>query len=414
MINLNNRQKYLIIDGDYMGNRCIFNLVKNMPNFTIADSSETEIFKEALYNDFIGIVTKFQKFIDDVVIVFDSTSWRKSLTPPIPYYIDKNASDFNVSDFKYKQNRSKTKEESPINWLNFKHTLNLFGEELKNNFKVFKVSDTEGDDLIWFLSTVNSDKNFNIIYATDGDLKQLISENTIYFRNINSKVSPSGEFVIHQSHYDYLKAYGERESIDILLNGGDFTKDYFDNLFIFDNVKRELDISVVKQDNVIDLIAEKVISGDKKDNILPIIRWSSTTGTRNYGPTLKHINNVWNSCFIENDKDKYDVLTDKHENIKLKQFISMLAIETKQIDIIRENKENIERLFETYNYNLKCNVLSEEFIPKEIVDKIKENYELIYNKKVNLLELINTYKKQLSTGSTPNSKDDIFFNSIDI
>lgn len=364
-------KKNLLIDGDYFGNRSIFTLVKNNPEITLETERDQDLFYNQLLTDFIKLHSVFKNYVDDMIFVFDSFSWRKSIEPIIPYYLQNEIDDIDKSSLIYKANRSKTKEESPIDWHNFKVVLNRFSNDICQFIKTYKINEFEGDDLLYFVSkNYSEDNQFNIIFCTDGDLKQLLNDNTILFRNItHSKQNPNGEFCISRGLSNVLAKNYSLD--DRLLGNVDTKQEYLKSLLNLNGVLRAL--SVI--DNPMYIVMSKILSGDAKDNILPLFRWKSSTGTRNYSLTEKHINNVFDKLGITANFEIFNILN----NPELpKRLIAELASECKQYDILKSNQKYIDSMYEQYLYNRKLNWLNMNIYETYKPDMIR-SFETTYN-----------------------------------
>lgn len=367
----NNFKRNLLVDGDYFGNRSIFTLTKNNPDITLESDRDQELFYNQMMYDFKNLYNVFKSYIDDIVFVFDSYSWRKLVDPIIPYYMLDSVSEDNKSSLIYKANRSKTKEESPINWHNFKVVLTRFYMDIKDYVKAFKLDYLEGDDLLYMVSHKYSEANqFNIIFCTDGDLKQLLNDNTILFRNItHSKQHPNGEFCVNTN----LESIINRQTTldERLLGKIDNKQEYLKSLLNLNGTERHLNVI----ESPLKVVLTKIISGDAKDNIFPLFRWLSSTGTRNYSITEKHIEKVLDKLPIYNDSDILNIL-DSSELPK--RLIAECANECKQYEILKGNQKYIDSMYSQYKYNRKLNWLDIE-VYKENNPELIRSFDSVYN-----------------------------------
>ena len=402
----------LLIDGNYFANRSIFTLVKNYPELTLQSEKEQKLFLNQMINDFKNIKERFN-IVNKIIFVFDDNSWRKFVTPVTNHYTIRKYIDEinktnkygneeiqllqealitgdkknieNITDLfilylefnkinTYKHNRSVTKEESIIDWYKFKQIIIEFHNIIKDYVDSYMISNLEGDDLLFLLKTKYQDKNdyFNIIFCTDGDLKQLLSDNTILFRNItHSKEAPNGEFVVNQTNYDLIN---KQFTVEEIMFGNSNTPqiNLLKSLPNFDGINRKITCI----ESTYDIILQKIICGDKKDNIESLISWPSSTGTRKYSITSKMIDKVFEKLGIS-ESDKYSML-EEPELPKL--FLTHIANETPELDFLRANKHFVELFYNKYLYNKKLNYLSFQNIPEMLVLEFNEQFKNICNK----------------------------------
>lgn len=378
--------KYLLIDGDYMAHRMLHSPSSDKDEVTLNDEVEMYNFKIELYN---SIITTYQSLanetlrkdlVDDVIIVFDNDSWRKQIPLYRPYYID----EFDITPLGYKDNRKADKEKSNINYKNFNICMRDVENMLKENkVKVINGEGAEGDDNIMLVVEELYEKNLILIFCTDGDLKYVVRGNTLLFRNIKSKVSMDGEFVISTKLYDTL--YGKRDMLSLFTQSSSNTaslRDYFDKMFEVkfstngkEKVVRVVDVSILPTTKYINLFI-KSVCGDAKDNIFPTLRWLNGTGSQFNKVTeamiikalkLSHPEIEYNEKSVESLFFSGDEKTNDENIVKL--YTSLLKV-TKQ-----ETKTTVKSAVEHYKRNLNLNQLEISNIPSYVVDNFKKNFD---------------------------------------
>lgn len=378
--------KYLTIDGDFFAHRYLHAPSETGEEITLNDEVEMYNFKIDLYN---SIITTYQSLanetlrkdlIDDVIVVFDNDSWRKQLPLYRPYYID----EFDITPLGYKENRKLDKEKSNINYKN----LNICMRDVENMLKEQKVKvingeGAEGDDNLMMIVEELHEKNLILIYCSDGDLKYLVRGNTLLYRQIRSKVSMDGEFVISTKLYDTL--YGKRDMLSLFTQSSSNTaslRDYFDKMFEIkfgtggkEKVVRNVDVSILPTTKYINLFL-KSVCGDAKDNIFPTLRWLNGTGSQFNKVTeamiikalkLSHPELDYNEKTVENLFFTGDAETIDVNLVKL--YTSLLKV-TKQ-----DTKTTVKSAVDHYKRNLTLNQLEVSNLPTYVVENFKKNFD---------------------------------------
>jgi len=335
----------LIIDGHNFYFRTLFTLQQPKTHRLLDEQEEVDIFDEKLITDLYYTINKYKSFINDIVFVVDSKSWRKSLL---------------LSD-EYKGTRT---TEEKINFKNFYSSVEVFNELLKKNgIKVSKVDSCEGDDLVFGWSTyLNSINKPFIIQSTDKDLTQLLDTDVM-----SSQYNPiQNVLYMSKKNYDILESRKSKMSefsVDDLFTSEVVTKTEFEK-FISSS---QCSIHVVDPEEIRFM---KVISGDSSDNIVSVYRKTSPSG-RLMGIGEK-------TCVKILDRYK-SVIGDP--SINYTYYIREYSDTNKLLDIIYEvckiNDTGFTRrmLQENINTNGKLVVLSRATIPDYIQEAINTNIE---------------------------------------
>lgn len=384
----------LIVDTSYLAHRVLGQLNMNENVNNLESEFEKTRFVNELRNSLVNLYKTFNnskhRLVDQIILCCDNMSWRKDVKPFKPYWL----TDETVP-LKYKEQRVEKKQESTINYENFYPLVDEFLDSVKDVVTVLKIKGLEGDDNMLLMSTVikNTQNTKGIIFCTDGDIEQVVNDSVLIMKNSRSKVAPNGEFVMNLNTYTKLF---ESSPIEQML-GNNIETSYYNDLFkiyIGDIegttiIKRTLH-SGIEIASPFKILLLKSVCGDKKDNLFSVISWLSSTGTRRYGVTEKHITKALDSLglsLIERDCEK--VINDPE---LLKSLLREVSKVTKQ--------ENIN-LYYVYNHtlhNLRLNGLYSKNIPSELIDEfkiwIKENKELVFEKSINQDEMESLFVQQ--------------------
>lgn len=406
----------LTIDGNYFAHRCVHSLRMDSKDLTLDTNQDMLRFEQNLHEQFMALYYSFNndnhRLIDNIVFTFDNDSWRKMETPHRPYYIPETSSEL----IGYKANRKALKEKDNLNYENFTFCIENFIAKIKDLVCVFNPKGAEADDSLTLLSRYLRSKNITtIIFCTDGDLKQLVNDKVILYRNTKSKELPNGEIVISPA---IGKAYFAQLTPQEMVLGktgmSQTQKEFYQKLFNLQinggqqksNAQRTLGNGVTVGEYFSDSFV-KCICGDKKDNIFPLFRWvSGGASARNMSVTPKMMEKVvklngyslTDSLIVrllaaQTDEDK-DLLT---------TFLYGLIAETKQQGLTKN-------VMNHFKHNFKINMLTLKNIP----DFVKDNFNIMLEKNNDLLHNVisdETFIK-LSRNNTFNDSANILSVSI--
>jgi len=272
----------------------------------------------------INIVLKQFTEIDNIIFVSDGGSWRNKLQIP----------DFLQEE--YKGNR--VKDES-INWDMIFDTYEDFSNKLKScGITVCKEPNLEGDDWMWYWSNkLNSEGTNVIIWSRDKDLTQLIKINKDYCFTV-CWTKDTGVVTVHT----------DEEEMDFFFN-----EQYSENEKIYHSLLDKAKES--KEINPHEVIIDKIIRGDKGDNILPIIQKKSSKGDKVFRVSQKDIN----SELDFNNEEEY------------KTYLTNLL---NQKSYKGKVDKSLEQIIKHFEYNRQLVVLQKESYPEEVL-KIFDNYK---------------------------------------
>ena len=370
--------KILLIDGNYFAMRCLGTLnMGDAVNNLITDEEKSN-FMSCMNLQLIKLWESFSVYCDRMIFCADSYSWRKELPSYRPFYVDEKDIQSGLITLGYKKQRDKIKEESDIDYDAFYELFNKFIEEIKEDVNVVRSKGLEGDDIINLLSKQLSEKgNEVIIFCTDNDLTQLSRHNIILFRNIRSKKAPFGEVIL--SSVDAQKMNEKKSLNQSLLFEKDVSKMnglYSDLLSI--NLIDDSNKAVRKPGQGLEIaepnkiILKKCITGDKSDNILPLLRWKSSNGKINYSCTEKHIEQAFENTFEPYTENSCREYLQNPEYIK--HLLENLILVTK-VNEKSTKKAKINDVFEHFRYNLKLVFLYQKLIPPLYYEEFIEKYD---------------------------------------
>ncbi len=388
-------KRFLCVDGDFFCHRALHGIRMVNKNITLDSVDEMNNFNKTLithvHSLFNNFVNEHHQLIDQIIFVFDNKSWRKRIEANRPYYLE-NDKEVSIG---YKDNRTKMREESDINYENFSLCKKEFVDLLKNTniFPVFHFDGAEGDDQLIMLKTkllMENPDNKMIVFCTDGDLKQLLyfdeklnqkSDSIILYRNIKSKAAPEGEFVITEKLFEELYGkrdeFGREDIMDAFLRAGNDTNESYYKQFLFNinfkdnsgkaSFQRKPGEGISIGTPTLTLLT-KIITGDKKDNVFPLFRWKTKTGNSIRNVTETNIINCLNDLdFKFNDKTCLSIYNDKQI---LTQLLYGLRDEVKQSEI------NIQLIGKHFVHNRKIlDIRTINYIPNEIYTKFEMEFE---------------------------------------
>ena len=282
------------------------------------------------------IINYWGPYIDNIMMVQDGGSWRKTLPKP----------NLIVED--YKGNRV-SKED--IDWDYVWDALKTICENFKaNNITCVTEKLIEGDDWCWYWSRYLNRMGTNtIIWTSDADLKQLVQKDpqtgawTVWFNDRSG-------LVLHESI--------RQSDMEILLN--------FDAVdpFIDEITRRAGKSEYINPD---DIVMSKVICGDQGDNIKSLIRVERKTKS---GRTItnkvseKEWQKIKNELGIKNIDD-------------FKENKELIIKNLRMVPRLHECKSSMGDLLDLFDYNLSLVRLDKEQIPRQYqldMNKHKDEY----------------------------------------
>lgn len=367
---LKNKQPVFMIDGNYFGHRAIHGIRIGTPLFTLDTTNEMIMFEREMLSELIGLWNAFGAHFGNFIMVKDGKSWRKNVEAHKPYYVDVN------EKIGYKENREEKRDD--INWENWAFCLDNFLNKISSILPVFNTEGLEGDDSLLLLSKYFSHHKIpNVIFATDGDLRQLVqTQYTILFRNTKSKEYPDGQIFINKTLADI--AYRQKDSFEMMTAKETHEESLLKNLAkIKIGNGPVLDRTLgkgVELSEPLKVGIQKTICGDKKDNIFPLFRWKGPSGQnmRLTEAMLEKVVKVFDNQFDENAAFK--LLTDSDH---LTTVLVNLRTNCKQDGVAK-------LVMQHYKHNFRINMLTIKNIP----DNEKEIFKNHFIKNLSLIDSV--------------------------
>lgn len=351
----------LLIDGNWLL-MSRFGVVKNqflksLDEDTLQKSSHNLL--EFLASSIQRTLLKFNGSVNNIVLVQDGGSWRKSVTKP------------SCLSCEYKGNRKKDAE---IAWNYIFEALTALCESFqKHGITCTCEGAVEGDDWMYFWSRYLNKKSINcIIWSTDADLKQLVCRNsdaagqpwTIWYNEKQGIVAPEALRPLSSTEDNLLGMMMELEGS---------SRDSFNSL----TAEVRCDVQYISPEAV---AVNKILTGDSGDNISPMI-WKENTKTGRRTGLSRVILETWGE---EHHTALPDTIHDLDAQIR---SIIAYALSCKRMQGTRLTKDDA---MEMYEHNKVMVWLSEKVIPKTILS-VMETHGADY-KKADLDEIKRDYK----------------------
>lgn len=318
----------LIIDGNFVLNRMVFTLHKNNLLFG------------ALHKSLETAVLNYKKWYPfaNVYLVSDSKekSWRKKLNQD------------------YKANR---KKDSDIDWEFVFSAYTEFKESMKwRGVKIMEAPHIEGDDWISFLvERANRELRSSIIVSNDYDIKQLVtySLEPLTINIMSNEIHNKQKLFLPENYQLFLNSINKLENNDIFnLN------DNQEFVNLLSGFIEKYDINEV---NPIEVLMIKLISGDISDNISSA--WSIVKNGRKRGIGSSGAKSIFDEYLVHFGEPDFN-------DPDLTENIADLICEKKKL-----SKSSIGGIKTNIENNMKLILLNTEYMPEEIVQKMKDVYE---------------------------------------
>jgi hypothetical protein len=362
-----NGKHNLIIDGNFFIFKTLFVLPRPKKGKLLGDEEQKAVFIRKLALDFASEIKKFNRIINRVVFTLDSNSWRKDFYPEADYKGHRKADD---------------SVEWDAVWDCAEKFTNIIKEK---NVIISRVQGAEGDDLIfaWCNFLRNESENC-IINSGDRDLTQLVLEDkstntyNIFYTNTQKVL------IGYQGFEKWLNSTNENLDIfNIKKSSKDRAKDTLNQVITLNKLTvTEVDPNMVS--------FEKVICGDKGDNIMPI--YSYTTPGKNgksgrtYGISKKKfelIHSEFEQKFGE-FKDFYLFNEDyKKEIVKI------------VMTVVKPKHMTYDKILSNLDLNINLVLLHSQIIPKSIQEEMFKSIEKDFEHDTPIFEELNSMKEIL-------------------
>lgn len=349
----------VIIDANFIFHKNLF-IAKSFASkkgFFLSQKKDQEQLIRKVSADIIYTLKYIENY-DRIIFCMDSHSWRK---------------DFYLT---YKAKRIK---KSDIDWDSLYKIMDDFSIILsQQNVIVTKIDGAEADDIMYLWSDYLKNKNENSIIITgDSDMNQIVDIYNDSYIICYNNLSKKSLLTCKKGFVDKFnnKIENKIDTSDIF----NMHVEKMSNNFKY-NLLKDKNIEEINPDKI---IFNKIILGDKGDNIPPIYSWKTKEGK---------FKNVTNSFLIK----IYNSLYDKEDDICIDEIINNESI----LDMIRVKIEEIAKInidnkkfINNFNRNLKLIYLNKKQIPKYIIDNFydrlsKQHIDNNYTKKFNIKTLL--------------------------
>lgn len=345
----------LLIDGNYFIYSRLYVLprpksIVGLPDekFMSSDKDKGMLMRK-LSIDFASELRKLKTITNRIVFTLDHRSWRKDFYP----------------DSGYKANRT---QDEKIDWNGISEVISEFVKLLqKQGVIVNKMAGSEGDDLIFaWAMNLNSIGENCIIWSGDQDLIQLVNYNnstgafTLWYDNTRSKMATYPGFNKWLNTNE-----SSSNSVDIFSKDtGFYLVDKYKKDFNEFVVKSKLNLSEVYCD---EFALEKILTGDKSDNIKSVIEKPSKKGDKMFRFSPKKAKNV-----LTNFKKRHGRFSTIYlfDNDYKNEIVKLVAREMKVVGKNDEILKNLE--LNTQLVLLHVNTIPEA-IQKNMFEQIKDD-----------------------------------------
>lgn len=276
----------LLIDGNWL---LISRASTHMRDFQ-KEFSEAQLnkAKESLKNH-IGAsirmtVNNFAGVVDNIIIVTDGGSWRKTFKRPDDVEIN------------YKGNRKLTTE---VSWNHIWKALDEVCEDYaKHGVKTYNMRKAEGDDWIWYWSNYLNDNGIScIIWSVDVDLQQLVcNRNGVFTAWWNSKKP----LIFNE---DCGMTQPEEDLFGFFMENVSASRNP-----VIDSLSRKFETEFINPDNI---IMEKIICGDASDNIKSVLI------KQHKGRSMRITEKKWNIIRKKLNINTFDEFKKRKEDIAM-------------------------------------------------------------------------------------------------
>lgn len=366
----------LLIDGNWLLMSRLF-AVKSL--FNVQNDEKTKLEGTAELEDLLCksinlIINKFDGVVNNIVLVADGGSWRKNIEKP------------KFFDEVYKGNRIK---DSEVDWNYIYKALDDIVEKANEvGITTSKMGGVEGDDWIRHWSRKLNKQGINcIIWSSDCDLKQLIQYDkgrgsfTCWY-NEQQKSGLPGLFLPKELDDTSVK---EIDEIDFFMTP-DLSNTDLDAIRATARAVTYIDPA--------DIVEEKIVCGDRGDNIKSIILIKK--GTKTYRVS----ENDWHKI-----KDKLNI-TSLDQFFESRDKICEAIINSSKYSKYTINEQNAREMFD---YNIKLVWLHEKTFPADIQEEMNK----IEYKRFDLSYIKSNYKVLRKLEVQQKSIEEIFDGAVD-
>lgn len=354
----------MLVDGHWFTRSRFSVIQRENPdcNFMVNIERDRNLFMSKLTMDFFAEVRNMGAIIDQVVIMSDYSSWRKSINfvkapwdkPLLP----------GEDPASYKSQRVKAAE---VNWNEVNRCFSDWALLMEKHYGIPYIKSylAEGDDLMCLVSSIYNTAGQNvIIFSTDGDMGQLarVNENGTWTACYKKKVGNAKYGTKNENHL-----IARMSLIDEINHG---TGPEFDLFSGNPNIDTQHDLYKKFFQQFIDIkpaafLLEKIIEGDLKDNVLPtMVRFTPKTQQR---PKTAHVEKALAGLGLS-----FDTVTIEH--LYQRDFMEYVlrSVHDQMMKMSELPAEYMEYYINKFVENRKMLYLSDREIPMNVLSEAKK------------------------------------------
>ena len=303
-----------------------------------------------------GIIAPLKFYIDEIIFVFDSKSWRK-------FYLKKKFDALpDVEGFVYKGNRKMDDKKKDL-FLFFNYFTDEILPDLISNdgISTISVMGAEGDDLLAILCEELPNEDI-AIWTVDQDMKQLVEYDNrfIIVTGPKSKKTEKKPVYVHNSIENNIV---DLMNVDVDNKGLKGMVDFLER-------DREFDLIPVEPG---DYILGQIMMGQRKDNIPSIYTKLGTTG-KNINITEKKVEKILDKF----DTDTFHKCFTHYIDTNNEDFFDNVVKGTLDLEKIKNTDEKYTDVYKTIRDNVELNSklirLKSNRLPERLVCMIKHKF----------------------------------------
>lgn len=321
----------LLIDGNYFIYSRLFVMPKPSKGKLLGDEKSKGQFLRKLCIDFASEIRKMQPFLDKIVLTIDSKSWRKDLFP----------------DAEYKGTRT---QDDTVEWEAVYQIYEEFKTVLaKRGVIVQQVNGAEADDLLFAWSTyLNAIGQNCIVWTGDRDLIQLVDYSkatdgyTLWYYNTKKRLIVFEGF----NKMMGMPVDESSDNEDLLFNLASKTA-------LLEKVRADVNDWIkkngieIEEVNCDTFIFQKILTGDKSDNIKSVVTWSK--GGRTYNISLKQADKILEQYLKEESVFTIDHMFNESQVDKIADIIYRVVGNSAKSQIKARFNQNLDIMLLHYN-----------------------------------------------------------------
>lgn len=337
----------VICDGNYLFHKtfAIFSdFGSKQPGEILRDPIEQGMFMRKIMTDLCYSLNQIP-VNGHVIFCKDSRSWRK---------------DLKIKRADYKGSRVKDEK---VDWGSFFDLMDEFGKFLELSGYIYSKSNgAEGDDLLWFWNKKLRGLGHNVVvYSGDKDSHQLVGHEETWTICWNANSKNNKIFCPNNWKDNYLSK--ERETSIFNLD------------FIADNEKDKMvhlsSSATLEYTDPIRLLFEKILTGDKGDDVPSVFSYEKTPG-KIFKLTKSKAESIYES--FKQSGWGNSRLEDVWKDDEFMDWISGYVLRSLNYT---DNANNRKEVSNNYQENAQLVWLSDQVIPEKVLADMEFSYTMI-------------------------------------